>query len=657
MQSRRILAWGSIAIGILFLLSLTLYKVVDSDVWWHIKAGQIMWQTHHLITTDPFAWTRAGLPYRSTHEWLTQLFFAAVYALGGSTGIILLRILSALAVAVILLMIDVRRLWPNVLLVMAAILAMPQGLLERPQMISNVFFAAVLLIAMRMIDGAFDHANVSPNRARPSTVLRVNSGALLEKNVTRVLLGVWIGLQILWVNMHGAEALLSLVVFGALFLQRTIDAWSAGALRRGTNERRQLLQMIAAGFALLLAMFLSPNTWHTFEYLWLLQTDRTAEFIAEWSPHPWPEYLLQHGFFWIAGIAAILWTRKHIIALSAILLAFGVLSRTGSRHEVLFTIAATAVILAELRWNERWQDWMEQLEKRWLVSVPTTLIVVAGLFWLAAPTRAFLAQSNLTGLGSFSPAEGAVRFLKENNMSGRIYNTYAIGGYLLFHDLPVFLDGRNVDYGYAFLKEALDAQNDPTVWRSLERKFGFTVAVAEFSWSNHLGALAFLKDDPTWPLVYLDDNVAVYVKDTADHRALSEQFRFRFVTQAGLQDGTLTDTVPRSSWEALEVELMRAAASDPHAIHALLALAKVRASAGHFAEALVTAEEAIARAPERYEPYATAATILALQGKWEQSADLFELALARTIEGKSTMNLSAVAAVYERAGRTFTTPH
>ena len=46
------------------------FKAVDFDFWWHIKAGEILWRTKSLIRIDPFACTRAGMPYLSTHEAL-----------------------------------------------------------------------------------------------------------------------------------------------------------------------------------------------------------------------------------------------------------------------------------------------------------------------------------------------------------------------------------------------------------------------------------------------------------------------------------------------------------------------------------------------------------------------------------------------------------
>ena len=65
------------------------------DTWWLLRAGHDMWSAGHLLLTDTF------LPYRlpariwPNHEWLSELLFYGVYALG---GLPLLTLASALVV-------------------------------------------------------------------------------------------------------------------------------------------------------------------------------------------------------------------------------------------------------------------------------------------------------------------------------------------------------------------------------------------------------------------------------------------------------------------------------------------------------------------------------------------------------------------------------
>lgn len=632
MHPRLLFNSAAVLVFIVFVISITFFKMVDPDGWWHIRAGQMMWELKGLITIDPFAWTRAGQPYLATHEWMAQLIFAGFHGLGGPSGIVVLRILCALLALGIVLAIDRRHLWPNALLVIAGAIVMRPGFLERPQIFSNILFAATLFIALRLLDTPLHH------RSREW-----------------LLLGLLLTIQILWVNLHGAEAILTFLVPAALFLQTFFDAVRGGRLQPGTEEWRRLRWIILMGIALLLAMFVSPNLHHNITYLWLLLTDKTATFIKEWSPRPWTAYLTLHGAFWTIAVASLLLTRRKIIAVALLLLGPGILSRMGSRHEVLFTLAALGCTIYALKWNTAWEAFLARLRaKKWIIAGTLSLALLGGLMWIDASYRTFVARNNLRGFGYFAPAKGAADFLtREGLHREKIFNTYAIGNYLLFRRIPVFIDGRNVDYGYDFLKEALDARYSVQLWRSLVERYDFTVAVLEFGWSNRDGKeFDFLPHDPAWPLVFTDDWTAVYVKRIPEHGSLVDRFGYSLLTPHSLADGSVLSATPPAQWQTLQQELVRVIADDPRGINGLLTMGELAAMTGQFDPAAAALQEAVRRAPMRYEPFALAARIAASQEQWQEAALLYEEAIDRTRGLPITLNDAQIAEVYEKAGRT-----
>src|SRR5260370_9758648 len=58
---------------------------VDTDLWWHIKAGEGILATHHWPTSDPYSFTVSGQPWLA-YEWLGGVFFALVERVGGLLG-------------------------------------------------------------------------------------------------------------------------------------------------------------------------------------------------------------------------------------------------------------------------------------------------------------------------------------------------------------------------------------------------------------------------------------------------------------------------------------------------------------------------------------------------------------------------------------------
>src|SRR5438270_6893135 len=58
----------------------------DPDMWWHLKTGEIIWNTHSIPTVDVFSYTTHNHPY-TPHEWLSQVTIYGAYKLAGYSGL------------------------------------------------------------------------------------------------------------------------------------------------------------------------------------------------------------------------------------------------------------------------------------------------------------------------------------------------------------------------------------------------------------------------------------------------------------------------------------------------------------------------------------------------------------------------------------------
>src|SRR5690242_9405848 len=61
-------------------------RLNDPDMWWHLKTGQIIWNTHSIPTVDVFSYTTHNHPY-TPHEWLSQVTIYGAYKLTGYSGL------------------------------------------------------------------------------------------------------------------------------------------------------------------------------------------------------------------------------------------------------------------------------------------------------------------------------------------------------------------------------------------------------------------------------------------------------------------------------------------------------------------------------------------------------------------------------------------
>ena len=63
---------AALAILILFGLSLFTHKIIDSDIWWHLRTGQHILETSTIPDADMFSYTAGGNKWIDTH-WLFQV--------------------------------------------------------------------------------------------------------------------------------------------------------------------------------------------------------------------------------------------------------------------------------------------------------------------------------------------------------------------------------------------------------------------------------------------------------------------------------------------------------------------------------------------------------------------------------------------------------
>src|SRR5579872_2124329 len=128
---------------------------VDPDVWWHIKTGEILLNSHHWPTIDAYSFTVPGQPWIAG-EWLGDMLIGFVASFGGLQGLDVLLIVLASAIMLALYgYATLRSQNSKVGFVVAAVLftlAAPQFTL-RPQMLGYLFLILTLIALERFRQG------------------------------------------------------------------------------------------------------------------------------------------------------------------------------------------------------------------------------------------------------------------------------------------------------------------------------------------------------------------------------------------------------------------------------------------------------------------------------------------------------------------------
>jgi hypothetical protein len=107
------LSWPLLVAGCSFLMVFARgqHLLMDADTYWHIAAGRWMLAHHSIPTVDPFSYTFLGAPW-TAHEWLSEIVYAATYAIGGWSAVVAIATAAFVAALAILTRYLLRHLVP-----------------------------------------------------------------------------------------------------------------------------------------------------------------------------------------------------------------------------------------------------------------------------------------------------------------------------------------------------------------------------------------------------------------------------------------------------------------------------------------------------------------------------------------------------------------
>ncbi|MFH1367846.1 MAG: hypothetical protein ABII64_01840 [Elusimicrobiota bacterium] len=479
----------------LFLLSLvfalSVFPIVDPDVWWHLKTGEYIWQQKAIPSTAVFSYVIEGKPWL-TFQWLSQLLFIGAYSISGFASLIFFKAFIVSLIFIFMLASLDEEANPVIAWVLFALgfIAMRDYLRERPQLFTFLFSAVYLFI--------------------------------LRKNKLRLMYFIPV-LQALWANMHGP---LSLIGFGLICIYSVFSK---------DIPRKLKIYLPLASFA---AMFANPHTYHIFTYFVSFFANGLNKIVLEYaSPQISLWFALYFCLLALVIISFLPGFKKNRDAADIAIAAIGAAaSLTANRNIPVFLILALPAAASRLSSFIRSRptathdkpEFASALRKIGLAAC-IGLALSAG-FWTTAK-KLDLRKMYGTGIGDNHPGRYAVDFLAwcgKKGLKPVIFNDYAYGGYLiwkLFPENKVFVDGGNVEYGIEFLDKTMN-YHKPEIWNEFEKKYHFTAAILEQLDFYNAVYLDVRKD---WVLVYWDDYALIYFKDIPENSWFIKKFGYKIL--------------------------------------------------------------------------------------------------------------------------------
>lgn len=480
-----------VAFGIAFFLAAQ--PRIDVDLGWHLRTGQLIWETGAIPHSDPYSFTVNGQPW-ITHEWLSEVIFWPVYANWGHAGLMILCS-TILTVGLWFVYRQMRdEACPRVLAALLVVLSTLTGLLiwgTRPTVFTLLLAPLFAWLLRRWSRG--------DNR------------------------GLWAlpPLMAVWVNLHGGYmfglGLIAIYFFGGLAAR-----WLPGDRPRGS-----LRGLAWAGAFCLLATLLNPNTyqilWYPFD---TLTSEAMRKYLGDWpspdfhAPRFWPFAAMLALFF----LSAARDLRRLPMVDVLLLLALAGLGLQSNRHIPLFAVICTPVLarqLPALAEDARilavksglarlWRSGNRPLRRGALLALLNWLVLALAGILLAAGVADSISPQAIAKVQDAGFPVQAVAYIKAHAIEGRIYNAYNWGGYLVLNFYPersVFIDSRADVYRDEFIEEYLETYYVRPNWRSTLDQHAVQYALLEYNGPLHI----LLTTSGEWREIY-SDPVAVLLE-------------------------------------------------------------------------------------------------------------------------------------------------
>jgi hypothetical protein len=466
------LTFAQLTAGLLFgaLAVCALLMPAQSDTFWHLRAGQEIWRTHHVPLVDHYSYTAAGR-FWPDHEWLWQAASYALYRLGGMP----LYVLGGAAVAMTT-MVLVYRMMVGEIATRFWLMAIGFSLTSviwvlRPQIVTLFFL--VVMVALLVAERVW-----------------------------------WLPLLFLvWANAHGG------VAFGGLVLAVITAVALVRARHRDPADVRRAVRLCIATPLCALATVLTPLGFRVWGFVGGSLSVSRANGITEWQPTlPFGPFEIA---FWVVALAFVAllvrkraslrspswgWGDTVILTAALATLPLGLLMERNTAMFLLFAIPAASRLLGpEFRFRRAPAAAPSSDNPR----LNLALLALISLVELGAVLAIWHAPPPRMGWRPMSAdAVAAVRACP-----GPIYNRFYDGGFLIWFvpERPVFLDNRQDPFPSAFIRETT-AVDMGAPYQSLFHRYGIRCAFLPAE-SKMIGRLTADR----WTTRFRDDRWAVLV--------------------------------------------------------------------------------------------------------------------------------------------------
>jgi hypothetical protein len=435
---------------------------VDTDTWWHLRAGKWILENGRILSQDPFSLTRHGQAWIYP-GWIAQIVLFSIYQAGGYAG---LNLFTALMVVLAFAFLWRTMEGPSLVKGFTTLLAATA---------SGVYWSARPQIVSFALTGVFFWVLEKRRREDPRWL------ALLPV------------LMAFWANLHGGFAiglLLLVIYFGAEVIEGLLEIVRDRASIRGTWEGRgrSLLYLVAVTAFTVLAVGINPHGFQMLAYPFkTVSVGVLQDYIQEWQS-PNFHRLEAQPFLWMLLLAFIAFASSsdRCRAVEILLVVgFGYMSFMAGRNIALFALVAApslarhgASTLKPILAGRGTGAQLPEKTARFVNGALVLLACVASLLKIQEPLKRSVNEAAFTE----QVPVAASSHLLEQGVEGPLFNSYNWGGYVIWKLYPrylSFVDGRTDLFNDEILEDYLQVWRAENGWEAILSEWNIQMVMVE----------------------------------------------------------------------------------------------------------------------------------------------------------------------------------
>jgi len=529
LEENRYFVYGMLFLFLLLVFLAASFKISgDDDVFWHLATGRYIIENKVVPDTDVFGFVTAGeqwIPF----EWGWDVLTFGLYSLGGYNAVLAFRTVAFVFIFLMLFLLF-RKFKVNSFLAILILALLLVGIMDRltprPHVISYIFFVTIsyLLLSFRYVDR--------------------------QKYIKK--LYVLPVIFVIWANFHmgvlAGGLFLFIFVLTELMIYLRPRKFQTSEIKPLTKADLKTLFIVSGLCAF--ALLVNPHGFNTYVYAYSHAKMKMLQTIYEWaSPFDTAGFVVTvYKVFLIGGAVTLYYAyvRKDLL-FALIYLGFGIYSVRAVRFTVdylMLSVFFIAVSLSYIALSLKGKSVRSAVNALFSSNIPKIVLSVVFVYFITQiPGNSIyrsLGYQRVSGWGidgDFIPVQ-LFDFMKENNITGKPFNHFGCGGYLVwnFPDQKDFIDSRNLsDQIFDEYQNIMFTQpGSETKLKNYGVDYfifldpNFSKRVYGPKTTKMQGLLPqYCTNNNEWSLVFWDDKSMLFVRNTPRFAELISKYQYK----------------------------------------------------------------------------------------------------------------------------------